>query len=90
MKTHTQSTHTPAAYNATAQGQKDMAYNADNVGLCLTLARKIRSLGGVTWDDAFIQSANPSTLLSIRDDMISDYNSLVTKPSQSANNLVTT
>ena len=65
-------------YNATANGQKDMANAAASIGVALMINSKIKQLGGTGWDAAMIASASPSTLAAIKEDLLAEYNSLVT------------
>lgn len=76
-------------YNATANGQKDMAHSALSIGTALMMNSKIKQLGGTGWDAAMISSAGPSTLAAIKEDLLTEYNGLVTKLNQSPANLVT-
>jgi hypothetical protein len=65
-------------YNATANGQKDMANAASSIGVALMMNSKIKQLGGTGWDADMIASASPSTLAAIKEDLLAEYNSLVT------------
>jgi hypothetical protein len=71
-------------YNATANGQKDMANAASSIGVALMMNSKIKQLGGIGWDAAMIANANPTTLAAIKQDLLAEYNNLVTPcvPSQ--------
>jgi hypothetical protein len=71
-------------YNATANGQKDMANAAASIGVALMMNSKIKQLGGIGWDAAMIANANPTTLAAIKQDLLVEYNNLVTPcvPSQ--------
>jgi hypothetical protein len=65
-------------YNATANGQKDMANAAASIGVALMMNSKIKQLGGTGWDAAMIANASPSTLAAIKEDLLAEYNNLVT------------
>ena len=64
-------------YNATANGQKDMANAAASIGVALMMNSKIKQLGGMGWDAAMIANANPTTLAAIKQDLLAEYNNLV-------------
>jgi hypothetical protein len=76
-------TRSAKEFNATVAGQTKMAMDGASIGLCLMLASKIRELGGIGWDRSFIESANPTLLLAIKNDLVTEYNGLVTKPAGS-------
>jgi hypothetical protein len=65
------------AFNATPAGQRAMCTDATSRSVVLILNRKVRSLGGEAWNDGMIETANPSTLNAIREDLLPIYNRLV-------------
>ena len=67
------------AYNSTRDGQMAMAYDAGSRATAFQMNNFIKSKGGVGWDDGMIASADPVLLRSIKDDLLEEYNSLVTK-----------
>ena len=69
-------------YNATANGQKEMAHAAASIGTALMMNSKIKQLGGMGWDAAMISNASPSTLTAIKEDLLAEYNGLVTARKQ--------
>ena len=73
------STTMSKAYNATLAGQMAMAYDAGSRATAFQMNNFIKSKGGVGWSDDMIASADPVLLRSIKDDLLEEYNSLVTK-----------
>lgn len=67
------------SFNATANGQKAMCYDASDRATAFTLAKWLRSRGMPAWDDAFISSCNKTILESIKADMLADYNAATSK-----------
>lgn len=66
------------AFNATADGQKAMASHASRISLLMALNTKVRSLNpSEAWSDEFIQTINPESIDSTRDDLIVCYNRLL-------------
>ena len=65
------------AYNATRDGQMEMAYDAASRAPAFHMNKIIKSKGGVGWPDDMIASADPGLLRSIKENMIEEYNSLV-------------
>ena len=68
---------TGKAYNATRDGQIAMAYDAGSRAAAFHMNKIIKSKGGIGWPDDMIASANPILLSSIKEDMIEEYNGLV-------------
>lgn len=66
-------------FNATREGQIALCNDATSISVALMLNRKIRENGGQGWDPSFIESANPVLLVSIKNDLILEWNSLVKK-----------
>ena len=56
------------------QNQRKLCSAADSRATAFVLAKWLRSRGLPAWDDAFISSCNETTLASIKDDMLADYN----------------
>jgi hypothetical protein len=71
-------------FNATRNGQLALAYNGLSVSVVMLLNEKVKQLGGNPWQSDFIQTANQTTLKSIQEDLILEYNALLTKPSLTA------
>lgn len=67
------------SFNATTAGQRAMCSDADSRATAFILARKIREMGGTGWDDSWIASANPTMLIAIKNDLIAEYNNLVSQ-----------
>ena len=67
------------AYNATRNGQMAMAYDASSRAVAFMLNKAIKSKGGIGWQDDMIASANPILLSSIKENLIEEYNSLVSQ-----------
>jgi hypothetical protein len=74
-------TNEQKSFNSTLAGQRALCEDASRRATVLLLNRKVRSLGGegMAWCDKMIETANDSTLASIKNDLIDVYNSLVTK-----------
>ena len=72
------STTTSKAYNATRDGQVAMAHDAASRATAFQMNKIIKSKGGVGWPDDMIASAEPILLRSIKEDLIEEYNGLVT------------
>ncbi len=53
---------------------------ASEISVALLLAKAIKAKGGTGWDVSFIESANPTLLVAIKNDLVREWNSLVTKP----------
>jgi len=66
------------AYNATREGQMAMAYDAASRAPAFQMNSIIKAKGGIGWPDDMIASADPVMLRSIKDDLLEEYNSLVT------------
>ena len=66
------------AYNATIDGQVAMAYDASSRATAFQMNKIIKSKGGVGWPDDMIASAEPILLHSIKENLIEEYNGLVT------------
>lgn len=66
-------------YNATANGQKDMANAAASVGVALMMNSKIKQMGGTGWDASMIAGASASMLAAIKEDLREEYNGLCAK-----------
>ena len=65
------------AYNATKDGQMAMAHDAASRATAFNMNKIIKSKGGVGWSDEMIASAEPILLSSIKENMIEEYNSLI-------------
>ena len=65
------------AYNATLDGQIAMAYDAGSRATAFQINNIIKSKGGIGWPEDMIASAEPVLLRSIKEDLIEEYNSLV-------------
>lgn len=68
-------------YNATRDGQMAMAYDAASRAPAYLMNNIIKSKGGVGWSDDMIASADPVLLRSIKEDLLEEYNSLVSPAS---------
>jgi len=66
-------------YNATRAGQMAMAYDASSRAVAFMMNKTIKSKGGIGWSDDMIASADPVMLSSIKEDLIKEYNSLVSQ-----------
>ena len=66
------------AYNATRDGQVAMAHDAASRAPAFQMNKIIKSKGGVGWPDDMIASAEPILLSSIKENLIEEYNGLVT------------
>jgi len=66
------------AYNATRNGQIAMAYDASSRAVAFQMNKVIKAKGGIGWSDDIIASAGPVMLRSIKEDLLKEYNSLVT------------
>ncbi len=73
------STTMSKAYNATREGQMAMAYDASSRAVAFQMNRAIKSRGGIGWSDDMIASANPVLLRSIKEDLLEEYNNLVSR-----------
>ena len=69
---------TNKAYNATRDGQVAMAYDASSRATAFQMNKIIKAKGGIGWPDDMIASAEPILLRSIKEDLIEEYNGLVT------------
>lgn len=67
------------AYNATRGGQRAMAYDAAGRATAFYINKVIKAKGGVGWSDDMIASAGPILLSSIKEDLIKEYNGLVSQ-----------
>ena len=72
------------AYNATREGQVAMAYDASSRAVAFQMNKIIKSKGGIGWPDGMIASAEPILLSSIKENMIEEYNSLVSQKETNA------
>ena len=68
---------TSKAYNATRAGQVAMAHDAASRATAFNMNKIIKSKGGVGWSDDMIASADPVLLRSIKEDLLEEYNNLV-------------
>ena len=66
------------AYNATREGQMAMAHDAASRATAFQINNVIKSKGGVGWSNDMIASADPVMLRAIKENLIEEYNSLVT------------
>ena len=73
---------TSKAYNATRDGQMAMAYDAGSRATAFHMNNIIKSKGGIGWPDDMIASAEPVLLRSIKEDLLEEYNSLMTKAAE--------
>ena len=62
------------AYVSTPAGQRALCNDADSRASAFILAKWLRSRGLPAWDDDFIATCNQTTLASIKEDMLADYN----------------
>ena len=67
------------AYNATREGQVAMAHDAASRAPAFHMNKIIKAKGGIGWSDDMIASADPVLLRSIKEDLLEEYNSLMTK-----------
>ncbi len=67
------------AYNATRDGQMAMAYDASSRAVAFQINKIIKAKGGAGWSDDMIASANPVLLRSIKEDLLEEYNNLVSR-----------
>ena len=74
----TMSTTMNKAYNATREGQMAMAHDAASRATAFQINNVIKSKGGVGWSNDMIASADPVMLRAIKENLIEEYNSLVT------------
>ena len=65
------------AYNATRAGQLAMAHDADKRAVAFQLNQKVKELGGESWGQSMIKTADSAMLVMIRDELIKDYNRLL-------------
>ena len=79
QRNKTMSTTTNKAYNATRDGQMAMAHDAGSRATAFQMNKIIKSKGGIGWPDDMIASAEPILLSSIKENMIEEYNSLVSQ-----------
>ena len=70
---------TSKAYNATRAGQVAMAHDAASRATAFQMNNFIKAKGGIGWPDGMIASAEPVLLRSIKENMIEEYNSLVSQ-----------
>ncbi len=70
------------AYNATRAGQMAMAYDASSRAVAFQMNKIIKAKGGVGWSDDMIASADPIMLRAIKENLIEEYNSLMTKATE--------
>ena len=75
-------TKAQSEFNSTREGQIALCNKASEISAALLLSRAIKAKGGTGWDDSFIESANPVLLIAIKDDLVREWNGLVTKPAQ--------
>ena len=73
------------AYNATRDGQMAMAHDAASRATAFQMNNIIKAKGGIGWPDDMIASAEPILLRSIKEDMIEEYNKLVSHKETKAN-----
>lgn len=66
------------AFNATAAGQKQMANDGASIGTALYMNKVVKQKGGTGWPDNMIETANPIMLRAIKEDLITEFNALVT------------
>ena len=69
---------TSKAYNATRDGQMAMAHDASSRATAFQMNNIIKAKGGIGWPDDMIASAEPILLHSIKEDLVEEYNGLVT------------
>ena len=67
------------AYNATREGQMAMAHDAASRAPAFQMNSIIKAKGGIGWSNDMIASADPVMLRAIKENLIEEYNSLVTK-----------
>ena len=67
------------AHNATREGQMAMAHDAASRAPAFQMNNIIKAKGGIGWPDDMITSADPVMLRAIKENLIEEYNSLVTK-----------
>ena len=77
QRNKTMNTTMNKAYNATRDGQVAMAHDAASRAPAFQMNSIIKSKGGVGWSDDMIASADPVMLRSIKEDLLEEYNSLV-------------
>jgi len=65
------------AYNATREGQIAMARDAASRAPAFHMNKIIKAKGGIGWSDDMIASADPVLLRSIKDDLIEEYNAII-------------
>ncbi len=73
------STTMSKAYIATREGQMAMAYDASSRAVAFQMNKIIKAKGGIGWSDDMIANANPVLLRSIKENLLEEYNSLVSK-----------
>ena len=78
------STTKSKAYNATRDGQMAMAHDASSRAPAFQMNNIIKSKGGIGWSDDMIASADPVLLRSIKEDLLEEYNSLVSQKETNA------
>ena len=76
------STTMSKAYNATREGQMAMAYDASSRAVAFQMNKVIKAKGGIGWSDDMIASADPIMLRAIKENLIEEYNSLMTKAAE--------
>lgn len=78
MKRPTEQQTMNKAYNATRDGQIAMANDAASRAPAFQMNQIIKSKGGIGWPDDMIANAEPIMLRAIKENLIEEYNSLVT------------
>ena len=63
---------------ASREGQMAMAYDASSRAPAFQMNGFIKAKGGIGWPDDMIASADPVLLSAIKEDLLEEYNSLVT------------
>ena len=74
------STITSKAYNAPRDGQMAMAHDAASRATAFQMNKIIKSKGGIGWPDEMIASAEPILLSSIKENLIEEYNAIISRP----------
>lgn len=67
-------------FNATSDGQKAMCADAASRATAFQMNSIIKSKGGIGWDHQMIETANPILLRAIKENLIEEYNALVSAP----------
>ena len=68
------------AYNATRDGQIAMAHDAASRAPAFQMNNIIKAKGGIGWQDGMIASADPVMLRSIKEDLLEEYNAIISRP----------